>query len=598
MERRVTVEIDETIDIREIGTEDFSTLQRPINDDDYGDESCCGRAIWCHPAVRNTRVYNPLSMCVKIITWSGLMWLLTCLTLLMVTFSTMYFLMDKLMLPGGTLFGLFWLVVVAYALGWSLTYIPYLHIPPVFGMLLAGIIFRSTGFYQIHDHISFDTTTKIRTFCVTFVMIRAGLQLTTTALRSQPIFLLKLGLLPSTVEILTISLCSRFILRYPWDWSFLAGTIMTGMSPVVTVNCILALAEKGYGEDKDLAGIIATAATIDSIHVISMFSICFTVVFSEDGKKNIWKHIPSGLRDLVAGLVVGIALGFIFGFLPHRTAKYVTFYRITGLIIGSLMFTSGASMFAVTGGGYLATMVMSFVSSSCWKQLSGNPFNVIPFQKTLFFIWHFMQPVLMGIIGAEMDLTLWSTQRFGLHISCILMGLLARSCFAILANQGTNFNMRERIFVALAWLPKGSLQATLAPLTLEHAGQREHPEIISLATDVLRMSVVSILFLAPLGAIIMMVTGPVLLNKIDEETKTRRRQLSFLQWSSLQPVRHKSVIGDADDQDVDQEVDQEDDQQEEYDNIDAADDDDDDDVYSDDEINNEDDESFDRDVRK
>lgn len=81
-------------------------------------------------------------------------------------------------------------------------------------------------------------------------------------------------------------------------------------------------------------------------------------------------------------------------------------------------------MFAVTGGGYLATMVMSFVASSCWKQLSGNPFNVIPFQKTLFFIWHFMQPILMGIIGAEMDLTLWSSQRFGLHISCILMGLL------------------------------------------------------------------------------------------------------------------------------------------------------------------------------
>ncbi|XP_053596415.1 putative SLC9B1-like protein SLC9B1P1 [Microplitis demolitor] len=333
---------------------------------------------------------------------------------------------------------------------------------------------------------------------------------------------------------------------------------MTGMSPVVTVNCILALAEKGYGEDKDLAGIIATATSIDSIHVISMFSICFTLVFSE----------------------------------------------------GSLMFTSGASMFAVTGGGYLATMVMSFVASSCWKQLSGNPFNVIPFQKTLFFIWHFMQPILMGIIGAEMDLTLWSSQRFGLHISCILMGLLARSFFAILANQGTNFNMRERIFVALAWLPKGSLQATLAPLTLEHAGQREHPEIISLATDVLRMSVVSILFLAPLGAIIMMATGPVLLNKIDEETKTRRRQLSFLQWSSLQPVRHKTVSDDVDDQDVDdqdvddqdvdgQDVDgQKDDQQQEYGNNEANAADDDDDVYSDDEINNEDDESYDQDVRK
>ncbi|CAD6227541.1 GSCOCG00001224001-RA-CDS, partial [Cotesia congregata] len=545
------------------------TLQRQPDDETRRypeEETCCGRAVWCHSKLRYIWIYNPISNCFTMpyncVTWSSLSWLLTSLILVAVTYSTLYFLMSELMLPGGSLFGLFWMVVVAYALGWSLTYIPFLHIPPVFGMLLAGIIFRSSGFYKIHDHIPLKTTTKIRTFCVTFLMIRGGLQLTTTALRSQPLFLLMLGLLPSTFEIIIIGLCSRYILQYPWDWSFLAGTIMTGLSPVVTVNCILALAEKGYGEDKDLAGILSTATSIDSIHVISMFSICFTLVFSEvtinkyvlfhtDGRKNFWKYIPGGLRDVVVGLLVGVALGFIFGFLPYRNAKYVTFYRIAGLIMGSLMFTSGASMMTETGGGYLATMCMSFVSSSIWKQLSGNPFNVRPFQKTLFFIWHFMQPVLLGVIGAEMDLTLWSSQRFGLHISCILLGLLIRSSAAILSTQGTDFTMKERIFVALAWLPKGSLQATLAPLALESAGQIDHPEIMSLATDIVRMSVVSILFLAPLGAIIMMVTGPILLTKIDEETQARRRELSFLQWSSLQPIRfrRKKILQAEDDVD-------------------------------------------------
>lgn len=33
-----------------------------------------------------------------------------------------------------------------------------------------------------------------------------------------------------------------------------------------------------------------------------------------------------------------------------------------------------------------------------------------------------------------------------------------RSSTAILSTQGTDFTMKERIFVALAWLPKGSLQ--------------------------------------------------------------------------------------------------------------------------------------------
>ena len=51
------------------------------------------------------------------------------------------------------------------------------------------------------------------------------------------------------------------------------------MSPVITMNCILALAERGYGEDKGLATILSTAASIDVVHVISLFAICYSIVF-------------------------------------------------------------------------------------------------------------------------------------------------------------------------------------------------------------------------------------------------------------------------------------------------------------------------------
>ena len=61
------------------------------------------------------------------------------------TYGMIYFNVGDAMLPGGGIFGLFVLIITAYFLGWTLAYIPYLNLPPVFGMLLAGIIVRNTG---------------------------------------------------------------------------------------------------------------------------------------------------------------------------------------------------------------------------------------------------------------------------------------------------------------------------------------------------------------------------------------------------------------------------------------------------------------------
>lgn len=156
------------------------------------------------------------------ITWSFLFWLITCMTIVSLTYGTLFFLTGKSMLPDGNLFGLFWLIVTSYFLGWSLAYIPYLNIPPVFGMLLAGILFRANG-YDIHDNIGISTTGKIRTICLTFIMLRAGLQLTTTAIKNHPLFLARLALIPCSIEFLTIGVVSRYILDYPWDWALLNG---------------------------------------------------------------------------------------------------------------------------------------------------------------------------------------------------------------------------------------------------------------------------------------------------------------------------------------------------------------------------------------
>lgn len=156
-------------------------------------------------------------------TYKNVLWVMTHILIICITYGALLFLLGAQMIPGGNLFGLYWLIILSYTLGWSIAYIPYINLPPVFGMLLAGIIIRTTGLYNIHEEIGYSITSKIRAVCLSFITIRAGLQLSSTALVRHPIFLLELALIPCTIELFVIGLYSKFILEYPWDWAFLSG---------------------------------------------------------------------------------------------------------------------------------------------------------------------------------------------------------------------------------------------------------------------------------------------------------------------------------------------------------------------------------------
>ncbi|XP_015601943.2 sodium/hydrogen exchanger 9B1 isoform X2 [Cephus cinctus] len=516
--------------------EDLSTRTRTLtNEEEENEYTCCHRATFCNPILREIIVTNPISPCTPQITWSSLFWATNVIGFIVLSWCALFFLLGDEMLPGARIFGLFMLTIFSYILGWSFTYVPYLHLPPVFGMLLAGIIVRNADLYDIHEALGTTTSAKIRIFCLSFIMLRAGLNLNTTPLRQHPVFVLVLAVLPCTVEMVVVALCSRVILDYPWDWAFMNGTIIACMSPVVTVHCILSLAEQGYGEDKGMATLLCAAASIDDVHIVSIFSVFYSIVFSDDQKRNEWwAYIPGGLRDLLLGLIAGTVLGTFLAFVPHRKQKYVLYYRFGGLIVASLVCTTATLKLAVTGGGFLACVLTSFIATTGWRLLTVS-FDISPLRKTSNVMWYFLQPLMVGVIGADIDFRDWTISRFGLYVGCIL----ARSIFTVAATFRTPFNIKERIFVALAWLPKGTLQAALAPMAYEQASKTNDTKAIELAVDLVRISVVAIVFMAPLGAILMMLTGPILLGKATQEESQRERELSYLRIVSLQPVRQR-----------------------------------------------------------
>ncbi|XP_018353588.1 PREDICTED: sodium/hydrogen exchanger 9B1-like isoform X1 [Trachymyrmex septentrionalis] len=509
-------------------------------EEEYDDNTCCHRATFCIPILREILVTDIIFTFFELqITWADLFWFATVSGLTLLTWAILYFLLGDMVLPGGSIFGLFVLVIFSYALGWSLAYIPRLHLPPIFGMLLAGVIIRNTDVYNIYEVIGPRTTSKIRIFCLTFIMVRAGLQLTTTALRAHPVFVTILSLVPCTIEMLAVTVSCKYLLEFPWNWALMTGSIVACMSPVITISCMLSLAEQGYGEDKGLLSLLCTAASIDDVHIVALFSISFSFVFSnDDGRTEWWSYIPGGIRDFLLGIIVGIILGFALVFFPHRNHKYATWYRIGGLTVASLMCTTAASKLTVTGGGYLATIILSFIAIRGWGILTIS-YDTTPLHRAFYFLWHYVQPILGGVIGADIDFRNWPRSRFGLYLICIFMGISVRSITAFLTTIRMPFTWKERLFITIAWVPKGTMQAALAPMAYERARKEGDPTKIELALDVVRISVMAIIFLAPLGAIGMMNTGPYFLNKIDIEEQRRERALSYLRIVALQPARKR-----------------------------------------------------------
>jgi len=75
-------------------------------------------------------------------------------------------------------------------------------------------------------------------------------------------------------------------------------------------------------------------------------------------------------------------------------------------------------------------------------------------------LWTVFQPLLFGLIGAEVSLSLIQPETVALGLAVLCIGLVLRIITSFLVVMGLGLTVRERLFVALAWLPKATVQVT------------------------------------------------------------------------------------------------------------------------------------------
>ena len=131
------------------------------------------------------------------------------------------------------------------------------------------------------------------------------------------------------------------------------------------------------------------------------------------------------------------------------------------------------------------------------------------------------RPLLFGAIGTELNFHRMAPAVAGRALLVVGVGLLVRIPAAYLAvHFDDRLKFREKAFVALAWLPKATVQAAVGAVALDAAdssGERERARIV------LTVAVLAIVLTAPVGAIAISVAGPRLLTKdeVVEEAPSR-----------------------------------------------------------------------------
>ncbi|XP_067591568.1 sodium/hydrogen exchanger 9B1-like isoform X8 [Pseudorca crassidens] len=278
-------------------------------------------------------------------------------------------------LPGGSLFGLliiFYGAVIGGKLLENIRIPSVPQLPPVLGMLLAGFTVRNVPFLSDHVCISSTMSSTLRNTALTIILVQAGLGLDPQALKHLKGVCLRLSMGPCLIEACSTAVVSHFLMNFPWQWGFLLGFVVSAVSPAVVVPSMLRLQEKGYGFEKGIPTLLIAASSLDDIVAISGFSTCLSIVFSSGGVLN---NLLSAFRDVLVGVLVGIVLGMFTRYFPSR--------------------------------------------------------DQIRVQKIIRTAWNIFQPLLFGLVGAEVSVTSLKSNAIGENIYCFIVDAqsYSPSCF-------------------------------------------------------------------------------------------------------------------------------------------------------------------------
>ena len=357
-----------------------------------------------------------------------------------------------------------------------------LHLPALFGMILAGILIGPYVLNLLDSSILYISA-QIRKIALVIILVRAGLKLSLADLKKVGRPAILLCFLPASAELLGMLLLAPKLLGISVLEAAVLGSVVAAVSPAVVVPGMIKLMDEGYGTDKGIPQMILAGASVDDVFVIVLFTT-FTGMAQHDTVSVMqFVNIPVSLiTGISIGLLAGMGLTVLFDKIHQRDMVRVLIVMGCSLLLVSVEDRlSGIVPFASLIAVMCLGMAVRMKKEDLAKRLS----------QTYDKLWVGAEIFLFVLVGASVQIE--SAKSAGLKSIVLIFGvLLFRMIGVYLCVLGTKLNAKERLFCMLAYIPKATVQAAIGGVPLAMG--------LACGNMVLTVSVISILITAPLGA--------------------------------------------------------------------------------------------------
>ncbi|CAL8127012.1 unnamed protein product [Orchesella dallaii] len=419
-----------------------------------------------------------------------------------------------------------------------------MNLPTLLGPLILGILYNNvaplnvfhlmkgepyrdcmgmTECEEAAEHTINSWVKPIRIIALGMILTRAGLELSPKQLKKLKGVVPLLAFVPCMIEATVCAVTSFLLLnvlepdenlKMSIAMCFVGGFALAAVSPAVVVPGALSLKKAGYGVVKGVPTLLIAASSIDDVLAISFYTICLGFAVSTSESQS-WKTYIGGLLGIAVGAVHGIVFGILLHFIPSRTSRYKSANRLLLLLLINFVSVLAYEDTFYNGAGSISVLVTSFIAGFGWRSQPHWKYPMKKIEKTLAHMWVLWVPLIFGTIGKEIDLASDGFRGLLLvkTLGVIFISLLFRCITAFTVVSCAGFSAKERLFIALSWIPKATVQAALAPLVLTRAADSHNENVARNATLVVNIAILAVLITAPLGSVLISFTGPRLLMK-------------------------------------------------------------------------------------
>lgn len=358
-----------------------------------------------------------------------------------------------------------------------------LKIPGIIAYILTGI-FLGPYVLNLIDQSILNMSNDLRTIALVVILLRAGLSLDIKDLRKAGLPAVLLSFLPSTAEIAIFAVVAPVFFHITLIESLILGAAAIAVSPAIIVPKMIHMIEKKEGTEKQIPQMILAGSTIEDIYVIVLFTI-----FIKLYETNNFSVISIALfpLSLLAGILLGIGSAILLVWLfkefhMRDTLKVMVISGTAFLFVVLDNFTK--QYFEISG--LIAIIALGSTVLETHPDLAKR--LTLKFSK----IWIGAEIMLFVLVGSIVDISQFLNIGI-LAVLIILIGLLIRTIAVFISTSSTKLNNKEKLFVAIAYLPKATVQAAI--------GSIPYAMGIPAGGLILAISILAIFITAPLGAI-------------------------------------------------------------------------------------------------